>query len=84
MTDLYEFLRISSGTTAGQMWRCLEGYRRLKVMWPKLPQTREAFDAGLEELVSAGLAKKGDRDVWYWLPKRQPVAEPKGDRLLFN
>ncbi len=53
-------------------------------MWPELPKDREAFEAGLAELETAGLAKKGDFGIWYWLPKhRQPVAEPKGEALLF-
>ncbi len=83
MNDLHEYLRIASGTTAGQMWRCLEGYRRLKVMWPELPKDREAFEAGLAELEIAGLAKRTG-DYWHWIPKpRVAVCEPKGDRMLF-
>ena len=85
MTDLHEFIRICSGMTANEMWSYLERSRRCKIMWAGVPESREGFEAGLTQLERDGLAVKGPDYVWHWIPaRRQPVAEPKGDRLLFS
>ncbi len=82
MSALHEYVRLFSGETSDRMYRDLQRWQRLK-MWLDVPNTREAFDAGLVELAAEGLAKKAG-DVWYWLPKaRQPVVEPKVEALLF-
>lgn len=83
MTDLHEFLRIHSGMSVDELHDKVLLYRRNK-MWQAIPATRETFDAGLEQLARDGLATKSEGGVWHWIPeRRQPVVEPKGERLLF-
>ncbi len=78
MNDLHEYLRVNSGDTAERM---LANLHRNKASWAGVPETREAFDAGLSELLAAGLAAKTG-EFWHWVPKpRVAVVEPQ--RELF-
>jgi hypothetical protein len=80
---LHEYIRIAGGVGADHMWRDLERSRRLGIPWQGVPTTREDFDAGLAELLAAGMAERMSNGAWLWLPKqRQPVGETK-EALLF-
>lgn len=82
---IHDYLRLDSGRSFASMWADIERLRRLGCKYGDLPVTREEFLAGLNDLVTAGLAERMSNGAYLWLPvKRQPVAEPKGDRLLFS
>ena len=82
---IHDYLRLDSGRSMASMWADVERLRRLGCKYPDLPATWQEFQAGLEDLVKAGLAEKLSNGAYLWLPqKRTPVCEPKGDRLLFS